>query len=123
MNLYKFFYRATVVRVVDGDTVDLSIDLGFSMLHQTRVRLHGVNTPESRTRDLEEKARGIAATEYVEEWLRQYDEVYIRTIKDRGGKYGRILAYIYSDEKMTHCLNEDIITSGHGVEYFGGARN
>lgn len=117
MSSNRFFYRAEIERVVDGDTIDVTIDLGFSILHKTRLRLFGVDAPEPRTKNPEEKALGIAAAEYVEEWLRQFDDIYVRTIKDKGGKYGRMLAYIYSDEQMTHCLNEDIITSGHGVEY------
>lgn len=118
----RFFYKAELDRVVDGDTVDLVIDLGFDVFHKVRVRLHGVNAPESRTRDLEEKALGLAAKDYVSNWLSESDEIYIRTMKDGSGKYGRILGYIYNDEEMTSCLNADIISNGHGVEYFGGKR-
>lgn len=118
----RFFYKAELDRVVDGDTVDLIIDLGFDVFHKVRVRLHGVNAPESRTRDLEEKALGLAAKDYVSNWLSESDEIYIRTMKDGSGKYGRILGYIYNDEDMASCLNADIISNGHGVEYFGGKR-
>jgi micrococcal nuclease len=120
--MMSHFYKAKVVKVVDGDTVDLLIDLGFSIMHKVRVRLHGVNTPESRTRDLEEKALGLAAKDYVSDWLLKYDQVYVKTIKDKSGKYGRILGYIYSDYELQACLNDDIIDSGHGVVYDGGAR-
>jgi micrococcal nuclease len=118
----RFFYEAKVDRVVDGDTIDLVIDLGFDVLHKVRIRLHGVNTPESRTRDLEEKELGINAKNYVYDWLSALDTVYVKTLKDGSGKYGRILGYIYSDEQMHKCLNDDIIDSGHGVPYYGGKR-
>jgi len=118
----RFFYQAKVDRVVDGDTVDLIIDLGFDILHKVRIRLHGVNTPESRTRDLEEKALGLAAKDYVVDWLSESEALYVRTLKDGAGKYGRILGYIYSDEKMSKCLNDDLIDSGHGEPYYGGKR-
>ena len=120
--MMRFFYRAKVDRVVDGDTVDLLVDLGFDIVHKIRVRLHGVNTPESRTRDLEEKELGIAAKNYVYDWVTSQDYVYVKTLKDGGGKYGRILGYIYTDEKMSKCLNDDLIDSGHGVPYYGGKR-
>jgi len=118
----RFFYEASIDRIVDGDTVDLIIDLGFDVSYKARVRLHGVNTPETRTRDLEEKALGLAAKEYVSDWLAEHDTVYVRTMKDGSGKYGRILGYIYSDALMSHCLNDDIIDSGHGESYYGGKR-
>jgi len=118
----QYFYRAQISRVVDGDTVDLLVDLGFNVFHKIRVRLYGVNTPESRTKDLEEKALGLAAKDYVEDWFDGHAGVFIRTLKDSGGKYGRILAYVYADEDMTVCLNDQIIDSGHGVPYFGGKR-
>ena len=90
----RYFYRVALDRVVDGDTIDVVIDLGFDVLHKARIRLHGVNTPETRTRDLEEKALGLAATSYVEHWVSQTDHFYIQTLKDAGGKYGRILGKI-----------------------------
>jgi endonuclease YncB( thermonuclease family) len=118
----RFFYEAKVDRIVDGDTVDFIIDLGFDVFHKARVRLHGVNTPETRTRDLEEKELGIAAKDYVYDWLAATDSVFIKTIKDGSGKYGRILGYVYSDQSMLKCLNDDIIDSGHGEPYYGGKR-
>lgn len=120
--MMRFFYQATVTKIVDGDTVDLMIDLGFDITHKIRVRLHGVNTPESRTKDLKEKELGLAAKAYVTEWLSECDVVYIQTLKDGEGKYGRILGYIFADEQMKKCLNHDIIDSGHGVAYHGGKR-
>tara|TARA_A100001201_G_scaffold134138_1_gene121598 strand:+ start:142 stop:555 length:414 start_codon:yes stop_codon:yes gene_type:complete len=118
----QYFYRASLDRVVDGDTVDLNLDLGFNVWHKVRVRLNGVNTPESRTRDLEEKALGLAAKDFVVGWLDKYNHVFVHTKKDAKGKYGRILGTIYGDVEMMHCLNVDIISSGHGVKYDGGKR-
>jgi len=118
----EYFYKAKVDRVVDGDTIDFIVDLGFSVFHKIRVRLYGVNTPESRTKDLQEKALGLAAKEYVDDWFDGCANVFIQTLKDSGGKYGRILAYVYADAAKTACLNTQIIDAGHGVEYFGGKR-
>jgi len=118
----QFCYSATVKRVVDGDTVDLLVDLGFDIHHKIRVRLYGVNTPESRTRDLEEKALGLKAKDYVVDWLTRHPEVIIQTMKDKSGKYGRTLGTIWSDAEGTACLNADLLDSGNAVEYFGGAR-
>ena len=116
-------YRTKVSRVVDGDTVDVDIDLGFGVwMKKERIRLLGIDTPESRTRDLEEKALGLAAKDYVSNWLTESDAVYVKTLKDGTGKYGRILGYIYADEHMAKCLNDDIIGAGHGVPYYGGKR-
>ena len=118
----RFCYNAKVVRVVDGDTLDLMVDLGFSIHHKIRVRLNGVNTPESRTRDLAEKALGLKANDYVVDWLDGHPEIVLETSKDKAGKFGRILATIWSDGEMTACLNKDLIDSGNAVEYFGGKR-
>lgn len=120
MSLYT--YKARLDRVVDGDTVDVVIDLGFDIFHKCRCRLYGINTPESRTKDLQEKERGLAAKAYVVDWFNWNKDCYIQTQKDGKGKYGRILAKIYADEEMTVCLNEQLIDSGHAVEYFGGTR-
>ena len=118
----RFCYNAKVVRVVDGDTLDLMVDLGFSIHHKVRVRLYGINTPESRTRDLEEKALGLQAKDYVVDWLDGHPDIMLQTSKDKAGKYGRILATIWSDGQMTACLNADLLDSGNAVEYFGGKR-
>lgn len=114
-----FFYKAEVKKVVDGDTIDVLIDVGFSMHYAGRVRLYGINTPESRTTNLEEKKAGLAAKEFVEQWIASNNNiVYLKTIKDKNEKYGRILAEIYNKEK-TSCLNNDIVASGLAKEYFG----
>lgn len=119
----RFWYGATVLDVVDGDTVDLMIDLGFKIHHKIRVRLYGVNTPESRTKDLAEKALGLKAKQFTKDWLTSHKWVYVNTIPDKNDKYGRILARIYSSENIddpsTACLNTDIIQAGYAREYFG----
>jgi len=114
-----FFYKAEVKRVVDGDTIDVLIDVGFSMHYAGRVRFYGVNTPESRTSNLEEKKAGLAAKEFVEQWVASNNNtVYLKTIKDKNEKYGRILAEIYNQDK-TECLNIELIKAGLAKEYFG----
>lgn len=119
----RFWYGATVLKVIDGDTIDLMIDLGFNIHHKIRVRLYGVNTPESRTKDAAEKELGLKAKKFTEDWLTNHKWVYINTIPDKNDKYGRILARIYSSEDVssatTACLNKDIIQSGYAREYFG----
>ena len=84
-------YSATIRRVVDGDTVDVTLDLGFDILYNSRIRLHGIDTPESRTRDLEEKKYGLAAKAFVEDYLPVGSIRTLTTVKDKAGKYGRIL--------------------------------
>ena len=119
----RFWYGATVLRVVDGDTIDLMVDLGFKIHHKIRVRLYGVNTPESRTKDLAEKALGLKAKSFTSDWLTRHQWVVINTIPDKNDKYGRILAKIYSSEQIedptTACLNTDIIQAGFAREYYG----
>jgi len=118
----RFFYQADVLKIVDGDTLDLMVDVGFDIHHKIRVRLYGVNTPESRTSDLEEKKLGLKAKDFTLDWVKESETIFIQTIKDKTEKYGRILARIYSNEKMEKCLNDDLISSGNAVEYFGGKR-
>jgi len=119
----RFWYGATLNKVVDGDTIELMVDLGFSVYHKIRVRLYGVNTPESRTKDLAEKELGLKAKHYTEDWLKNHPWVFVNTIPDKNDKYGRVLARIFSSDKIddptTACLNTDIIQSGLAREYFG----
>ena len=122
--LNPWIYNAEVKKVVDGDTFDIVIDLGFDTLRKGRVRLYGVNTPESRTSNLEEKKMGLAAKEFTDQWLTKANhKVKIETIIDKNEKYGRVLAELYSsgdiDAPTTACLNKDIIESGYAREYFG----
>ena len=114
--MYK--YNAKVSRVVDGDTVDALVDLGFDTWKHVRIRMMGLNAPESRTRDLEEKARGLAAKDFVVKMMKKHNNKFI--LHSQGvGKYGRCLGNIFFGEQN---LNDMLITEGHAVEYFGGKR-
>jgi len=118
VNFNPYQYKAEVKKIVDGDTFDILIDLGFDTYRYGRVRLYGVNTPESRTKNLEEKKQGLAAKEFVNQWLIAADKkVNIETILDKNEKYGRILARVYNGTGA--CLNTDIVTAGLAHEYFG----
>lgn len=118
-----YWYVGEVIKVVDGDTFDVIIDLGFDVHHKARVRLYGVNTPESRTKDAAEKELGLKAKAFTADWLTNHKKVFIKTVIDKNEKYGRVLAEIYSsadiDSPTTACLNKDIIEAGYAREYFG----
>jgi len=123
-------YRVdTIDKIVDGDTVDVTIDLGFDILHRTRVRLSGIDAPESRTRDLEEKKLGLAAKERLSELLyavgvNDEREILLLHTTEKG-KYGRYLGefIVYHSEKGDiQNLNLQMIEEGHAVEYNGGKR-
>ena len=104
-------YKATCRRVVDGDTIDCDIDLGFDIMIHERVRFADINAPESRTRDLEEKKRGLAAKARVQELLSEGTEFILRTQYDKIGKYGRVIGVIVlSDGEI---LNEMLVSEGH----------
>jgi micrococcal nuclease len=113
-------------KVVDGDTIDVTIDLGFDLAKKERVRIAGIDTPEKRTRDLEEKALGLDATawmkKHLEETIKGEDELTIRTeLKGGMGKYGRLLGWLYVGESDV-SLNEQMITEGYAWEYDGGTK-
>jgi len=112
-----FVYNATLERIVDGDTFDCCLDLGFDVkLHKQRVRLSGIDTPESRTRDLAEKKLVLAAKERLKELCAGKLKV-----KSLGkGKYGRILGIPYTEDGKDIC--EILIKEGHAVEYHGGTK-
>ena len=116
-------YRCKITRVVDGDTVDVDIDLGFGVwLHKERVRIYGIDTPESRTRDLEEKRYGLAAKEFVKEFVRDKggSNIVLRTRKyDAKGKFGRILGDIIVDNVS---MSETMIKEHHAVPYHGQSK-
>ena len=120
-------YNCTIRRVVDGDTVDVDIDLGFDMwIHNERVRLFGIDTPESRTRDLEEKKAGLFAKDVVLHYLPEGSKQILRTHKDKVGKYGRVLGefVIYdslADRQTT--INQFMIDHKIGVEYSGKSKD
>lgn len=116
-------YRAKVLKVIDGDTVDVDIDLGFGIvLKNERVRIIGIDTPESRTRDKVEKLFGLAAKKRVKELLK--GDVILKTQIDRSGgdatgKFGRILGDFTIGDKT---LTEIMIEEGHAVDYYGGSK-
>ena len=120
-------FRVTEInRVLDGDTIDVTIDLGFDLFKKERVRIAGVDTPEKRTRDKEEKLLGIDATIWMKEKLTETikgdEELTIRTELVGGmGKYGRLLGWLYIGED-TVSLNEQMITEGYAWEYDGGTK-
>lgn len=119
-----YIYKAKLDRVVDGDTLDAIIDLGFDITVHKRIRLTGINTPESRTRDLEEKKRGLAAKEALLTMLtKENQNDYFVVESEKVGKYGRVLGtlHIEIDDKEC-CINKKLIEDGHAVEYFGGKR-
>ena len=120
------FRVVSIDRVVDGDTIDVSIDLGFDLIKKERVRIAGIDTPEKRTRDLEEKALGLDATEWMkknlEDTIAGDDELTIRTELVGGmGKYGRLLGWLYVGESDV-SLNEIMIEQGYAWEYDGGTK-
>ena len=120
-------FRVTeIVKVLDGDTIDVLIDLGFDLFKKERVRIAGVDTPEKRTRDLEEKALGIDATNWLKEKLDSTiagdDELTIRTELVGGvGKYGRLLGWLYIGDGNV-SLNEKMIEEGYAWAYDGGTK-
>jgi len=116
-----FHYKATVDRVIDGDTIDVVLDLGFDISYRGRIRFQGINAPESRTRDAVEKQAGLAAKRYVEDWINGHEQrVIIQTSLDDRGKFGRILGRILNDEG--ECLNDEMVSLGHATPYDGGKR-
>ena len=113
-----FSYRVReVLKVVDGDTIDVILDMGFDILYKKRVRLFGIDTPESRTRDKEEKVYGLKSKEFLKEQLKKAKKVTIKTYKgDETGKFGRILGDVWIDGKS---VNKLMCEAGHAVEYYG----
>jgi len=120
------FRVVSIDKVLDGDTIDVTIDLGFDLYKKERVRIAGVDTPEKRTRDLEEKALGLDATNWMKEQLEGAidgdDELTIRTeLKGGVGKYGRLLGWLYvGDDNVS--LNEQMIGEGYAWPYDGGTK-
>jgi len=116
--MYEYFVRE-VKNVVDGDTIDVIIDLGFDILFSSRVRLAGIDTPESRTADKAEKALGIEAKEYLKKQLKDAKSVVIRTEKmDSSEKYGRILGWVYVNGD-SESINNKMINDGYAWGYLG----
>ena len=116
--MYEYFVKE-VKNVVDGDTIDVVIDLGFDILFASRVRLAGIDTPESRTTDKAEKALGVEAKEYLKKQLKDAKSVVIRTEKmDSSEKYGRILGWVYVNGE-SESVNNKMISDGYAWGYLG----
>ena len=119
--MYEYYVRK-VENIVDGDTIDVLIDLGFDILFASRVRLAGIDTPESRTKDLKEKALGLESKEYLKKALKDAKSVVIKTEKmNSSEKYGRILGWVYVDGN-TVSLNDMMINDGYAWGYLGDTK-
>jgi micrococcal nuclease len=119
--MYEYYVRK-VENVVDGDTIDVLIDLGFDILFQSRVRLAGIDTPESRTKDIKEKVLGLESKEYLKKALKDAKSVVIKTEKmDSSEKYGRILGWVYINGD-TVSLNDMMINDGYAWGYLGDTK-
>lgn len=114
--MYEYAIKE-VVKVVDGDTIDVLIDLGFNLTKKERIRLAGIDTPESRTRNLEEKKMGLEAKEYLQNKLDNCNDLRVKTEKD--GKYGRMLGWIHGNDEN---INNIMVTEGYAWEYDGGTK-
>jgi micrococcal nuclease len=119
-----YIYRIkSVLKVVDGDTIDASIDLGFDISLSKRIRLAGIDTPESRTRNLEEKALGLESKEWLKKALEGAKDIIIKTEKpDSTEKYGRIIGHLFINGQET-SLNNQMIAEGYALEYEGGKKD
>ena len=114
-------YKCKIVKVVDGDTVDVDIDLGFGVwMRDQRIRLYGIDTPESRTSDDQEKVYGLAAKDFVVKWTNSGD-LTLKTFKDDRGKFGRILGEIWYGGE--HNVNQLLIDNHHAVRYHGQSKD
>ena len=113
-------YSCKVTRVVDGDTCDCIIDCGFSILHKCRVRSYGIDTPESRTRNKDEKVRGKMAASFLKDAIENGEKVVIQTkLKDSRGKFGRVLGEIIVDGVN---INQAMVENYHAAAYFGQSK-
>ena len=112
-------YSCQVKRVVDGDTMDVVLDLGFDILHKCRVRLSGIDTPESRTRNLDEKARGKLSKAFLQECIKGRKVVLKTKLKDSRGKFGRVIAEVWAEleEGSLRNINDLMIKERHAVKY------
>ena len=116
--MYEYAVKE-IVKVVDGDTVDIVIDLGFNLSKKERVRLAGIDSPESRTRDAEEKIFGLEAKAYLKTRLEGSKKLIVKTEKD--GKYGRMLGWFYCSN-VESSINNEMIEKGYAWEYDGGKK-
>jgi len=118
-----YTYRVkSINRIIDGDTIDVTIDLGFSINIDQRIRVAGIDSPEKRTRDAAEKALGLDATEWMTKRLEKAPELIIKTaVEGSMGKYGRVLGWLFVGEEDI-SLNEQMINEGFAWEYDGGTK-
>lgn len=119
-----YIYRIKEIhKVVDGDTIDASIDLGFDISLSKRIRLAGIDTPESRTTDLKEKAMGLESKEWIKKTLEGAKDILIKTeLPDSTEKYGRIIGHLFINGQET-SLNNQMITAGYALAYDGGTKD
>ena len=119
-----YIYRIkSVLKVVDGDTIDASIDLGFDISLSKRIRLAGIDSPESRTTNLKEKALGLETKEWLKKTLEDAKDILIKTEKpDSTEKYGRIIGHLFVNDQET-SLNNQMIAEGYALEYEGGKKD
>jgi micrococcal nuclease len=117
-----YIYKIKVTRVVDGDTIDAEIDLGFDLKLNKRIRLYGINTPETRTRDPEEKKRGLAAKKFLQQIVDEQQGVLFLKSLDHG-KFGRCIGVLFEQDFDDQSINDVLVQEGHAVEYFGGKRD
>jgi len=117
--MYTYFVKS-VDRVVDGDTIDISIDLGFDLTKKERVRLAGIDTPEKRTKNEKEKEMGYQATEFLEMHLMEATKLTVKTEKE--GKFGRMLGWLYKTDEDTMSINQIMIDKGYAWAYDGGTK-
>ena len=119
-----YIYRIkSVIKVIDGDTIDASIDLGFDISLEKRIRLAGIDTPESRTTNVKEKAMGLESKEWIKKTLEGAKDILIKTeLPDSTEKYGRIIGHLFINGQET-SLNNQMITSGYALAYDGGTKD
>ena len=124
MDRDPYIYRIkSVLKVVDGDTIDASIDLGFDISLEKRIRFAGIDTPESRTTNIKEKAMGLESKEWLKKALEGAKDILIKTeLPDSTEKYGRIIGHLFINGQET-SLNNQMITSGYALAYDGGTKD
>ena len=117
-----FDYRCKLLRVVDGDTIDVNLDLGFNVWHKARVRMLGIDTPEKRTRNKQEKILGLASTARLKELLKG-SKIEIECSKEKG-KFGRVLGIVWATDKAGNRVNcnDQLCAEGHARPYYGGKK-
>jgi len=123
-NITPYIYRIkSVTKVVDGDTIDADIDLGFDISLTKRIRLAGIDTPESRTKNLKEKALGLESKEWIKKTLDGAEDILIKTeLPDSTEKYGRIIGHLFINGQET-SLNNQMIDEGYALAYDGGTKD